>query len=138
MDAAAITFTFASPSTIARAETESAGQCLPSSKTSSGRTDRDSTARRMARRLACKMFKLSISSTLAQATDQASALFLMMSASRSRSRTLKTLESAIPVGARRVGSNTTAAAQTGPASGPRPASSTPQIRRTAATAEALP
>jgi len=39
-------------------------------------------------------------------------------------------ESAIPAGARRAGSNTTAAAQTGPASGPRPASSTPQIRRT--------
>jgi len=84
------------------------------------------------------MFKLSISSTLAQATDQASAFFLMMPASRSRSRTLKTLESAIPAGARRPGSNTTAAAQTGPAGGPRPASSTPQIRRTAATAGALP
>jgi len=84
------------------------------------------------------MFRLSISSTLAQATDQASAFFLMMPASRSRSRTLKTLESAIPAGARRPGSNTTAAAQTGPASGPRPASSTPQIRRAAATAGALP
>jgi len=138
MDAAAITLTFASPSTIARAGSASIGHCEPSNNTSWGETESDSTARRMASRLACRMFRLSISSTLAQATAQASALFLMRIESRSRSRALKTLESAIPGGARRAGSNTTAAAQTGPASGPRPASSTPQIRRTATTAEALP
>jgi len=129
MDAAAITLTFASPSTIARAGTASIGQCEPSNNTSCGNTESVSTARRMASRLACRMFRLSISSTLAQAMAQASALSLIRIVSRSRSCELNILESAMPRGARRAGSNTTAAAQTGPASGPRPASSTPQIRR---------
>jgi len=137
MDAAAITLTLASPSTIARTGNASSGQCGPSNSTSWGETGSDSTARRMASRLACRMFRLSISSTVAQATAQASALFLMRIERRSRSRGPQDLGVGDAAGARRPGSNTTAAAQTGLRAAAA-ASSTPQIRRTAATAGALP
>src|SRR5919205_3944190 len=69
----------------------------------------------------------SISSTLAYAMDQAMARSLMRPASTSRRSGVRSLESARPF-TRRAGSRITAAAYTGPASGPRPASSTPQIR----------
>src|SRR4051812_16987326 len=71
------------------------------------------------------MLRRSISSTLAEDTAQAVARSLMRSASTSRRSAFRTLESASP----RIcfaGLRITAAAYTGPASGPRPASSTPQ------------
>jgi len=52
----------------------------------------------------------SISSTLAQATDQASALSLIIAASRSRLLALMTFESAMPAGTLFPGVNITAAA----------------------------
>src|SRR5438874_3311812 len=72
------------------------------------------------------MFNRSISSTLAQATDQAIARSLMRLARTSRRSGVSTLESASPR-MPRAGFRMTAAAYTGPASGPRPASSMPQI-----------
>ena len=70
---------------------------------------------------------MSISSRSAQPTPQASARLRMMGASRARSAGVRTFESARPR-MRRRGSRITAAATTGPASGPRPASSTPATR----------
>src|SRR6266581_929001 len=71
------------------------------------------------------MLSRSISSTLAKATAQAVARSLILSARISRRSGGSTLESASPRTCRS-GSRITAAAYTGPASGPRPASSTPQ------------
>src|SRR4051812_2913034 len=74
---------------------------------------------------AWKMFSRSISSTVENATDQASARSLSRAASTWRRSGVSSLESARPL-MRRAGSRITAAAYTGPASGPRPASSMPQ------------
>src|ERR1700704_4434239 len=68
----------------------------------------------------------SISSTVAKATDQATARSLIRAASTCLLSGASTLESARPF-TRRAGSRITAAAYTGPASGPRPASAAPQI-----------
>jgi hypothetical protein len=76
---------------------------------------------------AWKMLMRSISSTVACATAQAIARSLMRPASTSRRSGASTLESARPL-MRRFLSRITAAAYTGPASGPRPASSTPHTR----------
>src|SRR6185503_13623866 len=70
------------------------------------------------------MLMRSISSTLACATAQAMARSRMRPARRSRRSGVSTFESASPL-MRRFLSRITAAAYTGPASGPRPASSTP-------------
>src|SRR5687768_13493280 len=82
-----------------------------------------STARFMASRLARRMLRRSISSTLAEAIAQASASVRMRAESSSRTLAERSLESASP--SKRPGWSTTAAAKTAPASGPRPASSTP-------------
>src|SRR6266849_3344329 len=115
----------ASPSTMARARKASRGQCRPSIHTSSGGTRNASTARCMASSEAWWMLSRSISSTLAKATAQAIARCLILPARISRRSGGSTLESASPR-TWRAGSRITAAAYTGPASGPRPASSTPQ------------
>src|SRR5262245_11377212 len=70
------------------------------------------------------MFSVSISATSAQATDHAIAPARILIASSVRSCGSITLESRMPR-MRRRGSRITAEATTGPASGPRPASSTP-------------
>src|SRR3954467_13511276 len=72
---------------------------------------------------AWKMLIRSISSTVAWATDQATARSLMRPARTSRRSGVSTFESARPL-IRRFLSRITAAAYPGPASGPRPASST--------------
>src|SRR5678816_775563 len=124
MEAAEMAVTFTSPFTMARHLNTTAGEYRPSVQTSDGSMPSDSTARRMASRLARRMLMVSISSTLATATDQASARSRISSARRSRAASVRTLESASPsMGL--AGSRTTAAAKTLPASGPRPASSTP-------------
>src|SRR5919198_1874318 len=73
------------------------------------------------------MFSRSISSTVENATDQEIARSLMRSASTSRRSGVRSFESARPL-MRRAGSRMTAAAYTGPASGPRPASSMPHTK----------
>ena len=86
-----------------------------------------SAARFMARWVALRMFRLSISSRLAVATDQITAGFEVSSAyNASRLRALIFLESSKPTHVKPSG-KTTAAAETGPANGPRPASSMPAI-----------
>jgi len=73
------------------------------------------------------MLMRSISAALASAMHQASAFSLISAASASRRFSVSFLESLRPaIG--RAGSRITAAAVTGPASGPRPASSMPQTR----------
>ena len=86
-----------------------------------------SSARRIARNVACRMLRQSISSRSAQPTAHASARSRISGASRSRSRRSAPSNRASPR-MRRRGSRITAAATTGPASGPRPASSTPATR----------
>ena len=129
-EAALMAGSVASPPTTACTVTPPAsrGQRLPSTSTWSGRTPRRSTARRMASRLAARMFSASISAASAQATAQAVARAATASASRARAAAPSVLESASPATGR-PGSRITAAATTGPASGPRPASSTPATRR---------
>jgi hypothetical protein len=125
MDAAEMTGCVASPSTMVFARQSSLGARLPSIHASCGATPSPCTARCMASIEAWKMLIRSISSTLAEAMDQAMARSLMRAASTSRRSAVRTLESASPL-MRRFLSRITAAAYTGPASGPRPASSTPQ------------
>src|SRR5258706_5652747 len=84
-------------------------------------------ARRMARPVACRMLRLAISSTEAKPTAQATALALISTSSASRVLTESFLESSKPLGTF-FGLRITAPALTGPAHGPRPASSTPQTR----------
>jgi len=77
--------------------------------------------------VACKILNSSISSTLATAIDQLRACPLISLARLSRLSLLSIFESARPsIGC--CGSRITAAATTGPAKGPRPASSMPAIK----------
>src|ERR1700739_2160328 len=71
------------------------------------------------------MLRTAISSTEAKPTAQAMATALISTSSTSRALAVSFLESSIPLGSLREG-RITAAAETGPAHGPRPASSTPQ------------
>ena len=137
IEAADISATVASPPTMARIGKASAGQRLPSISTSAGVSDKPATARCIASRVACRMLMASISSTVASAIAQASAFSRISMASRSRRAAESFFESARPtIG--RAGSRITAAATTGPASGPRPASSTPQIMPEPMTEAAIP
>lgn len=87
----------------------SLGAWLPSTSASCGATDRPCTARCIANMVARRMFRLSISWTLALAMNQASARSRISSASASRRAGLSALESARPsIG--RAGSRITAAA----------------------------
>src|SRR3569833_938504 len=123
-----ITGTVSSPLTMASARHgNSAGQRSPSTSASSGTVCSASTARFIASMLAHRMLSVSISSPSACATAQASAFSLISISSASRRCSVSSLESARP-SMGRAGSSITAAAVTVPASGPRPASSTPAIR----------
>src|SRR5690349_180069 len=75
------------------------------------------------------MFSSSISCTLAMPTEQHRAFSRILSYSLSRCSAVSCLESFRPR-MRLLSSRMTAAATTGPASGPRPASSTPAINPT--------
>ncbi len=102
------------------------GQRLPSTRTKPGCTASRSTARSIARIDAHRMLIASISAASARPSAQASAWSRISAASTSRRRAESFFESASPaIG--RAGSRITAAAITAPASGPRPASSTPAI-----------
>ena len=112
----------------ADARSASTGQRLPSTSASSGATASPSQARRIASSVAWRMLSASISATSASAIAHASARSRITTASSSRRGADSSLESRSPaIG--RAGSRITAAATTGPASGPRPASSIPAIRR---------
>ena len=101
------------------------GQRLPSIRASVGTVCSASTARRIASMVACRMLRVSISSHEHSAIAQASAYSRICGASSSRRASVSFFELRRPsIG--RFGSRMTAAANTGPASGPRPASSTPQ------------
>ncbi len=117
-----------SPLMMAWAGMLSGGQRLPSIKAWSGCRCSPAIARCMANKVACRMLRRSISSTLAAAMAQLRAWDLISGARASRLFSLRVLESASPaIGC--LGSSMTAAAMTGPAHGPRPASSTPAISR---------
>ena len=125
IDAAEIARTRASPPiTVAPASPARAAGCRRPARCSAAGAS-PSTARRIASSVARRMLSRSISSTLASATLQQTAPWRRISrSSRSRSSGCSSFESFRP----RIGpfsSRITAAATTGPASGPRPASSTP-------------
>src|SRR5579884_769307 len=127
IEAALIAGSMASPSTIARAgQGASSGTCVPSISASCGTGASAASARAMPSRVARKMLCRSMSSTLTSTTLNASARSRMRAASAARRAGPSTFESASPR-MRRAGSSITAATTTGPASGPRPASSTPAV-----------
>ena len=103
------------------------GNAVAIDSTITGFRRRPCTARRMASMVACRMLIWSISSTLAWAMEQHRALARISSNSFSRRASVSFFESARPAIGRR-SSRMTAAATTGPTSGPRPASSTPATR----------
>src|SRR3989338_2342949 len=109
------------------------GAAGPSTKISSGWIGRSPMARAIASRVACRMLRWSISSAQARPTPTW-AHRRMHSKARSRWRAVSALESSMRTGRRarrdpHPWGSTTAAATTGPAHGPRPASSTPAISR---------
>src|SRR5207237_1344794 len=126
-EAAAIEKLKASPVTTVLTAQDSGGGTLPSTSAISGTSPSAATARRIARRLARRMLMRSISRVLAaptpilaqrsRASKQASRASRVMAFESSSSR--RTMPR------NRWRSRITAAATTGPASGPRPASSTP-------------
>ena len=89
--------TLASPLTMASAGTFSTGRRLPSTSTLAGFRRRPSTARRIASSVACRMLSASISSTLASAMQQHSALARISSNSVRASRGVSCLESVRPL-----------------------------------------
>ncbi len=132
IDAALISPTRASPPMMAsnsqlRPSIAAPGHRLPSTQTRPGATASPRIARRIASSEASRMFKTSISAASTQPMAQALALLRTRAASRSRPADDSCLESRRPAMGRR-GSRITAAATTGPARGPRPASSTPAVR----------
>ncbi len=128
IDAALIAGSVASPPTIARAlkdrpKPSRRGRRLPSMSSRCGLKLMASTARRIARNVACRILSASISAGSAQPIPKHSARRRIAALKRARVSALKTFESAMPAMAR-PGRRITAAATTGPAKGPRPASST--------------
>ena len=114
----------ASPSTRVSHLQGRAGASLPSTSANSAATASALTARAMARWVAWRILTRSISPTLASPTPTATAISMMRGNSASRVCASSCLESFSPLGMR-VRPRITAAATTGPAKGPRPASSTP-------------
>ena len=126
IDAAEIAGSLSSPPMSSSIAQSSRGARLPSIRARSTRSARPVTARSIASRVARRMFSWSISATEALAIDQPAARSRISSASVSRRAADSFFESRRPSIGRST-SRTTAAAYTGPASGPRPASSTPQM-----------
>ena len=124
-DAAAIEWQRASPSTMASCSHPSSGHGSPSMSTWAGTMPSRRSARSMARIEARRILSRSISRTLAAPTATATARSRILTANFSRCSAVSTFESSSPrIGFAPIG-NTTAAATTGPASGPRPTSSIP-------------
>jgi len=128
IDAAAIESDSVSPLMIEREGTARSGNVTASIKRQSAGGVSDASARRMARRVASKILRRSISCSVATPTPTARARWTITSYNRDRSDSETRLESSTPTKRQRVG-KITAAATTGPARGPRPASSRPAIQR---------
>lgn len=128
IDAAAIESDNVSPLMIDREGMGRSGNVTASINRQSAGGVSDATARRMARRVASKILRRSISCSVAIPTPTARARATITSKSRVRSDAETCLESFTPARRQREG-RMTAAATTGPARGPRPASSRPAIRR---------
>ncbi|SKO53546.1 Uncharacterised protein [Mycobacteroides abscessus subsp. massiliense] len=109
---------------------KSFGTRLPSIHTLSGTTDSPSTARFIAAMVACRMFSCRISSGSAKAMLHATACSLIICANISRFFSLSFFESVKP-GRSKCSGKITAAANTLPTKGPRPASSTPALKTVA-------
>ena len=134
IDAAAMHISLPSPPTMHRAGQGRAGARFPSTSTKSGTTANRNTARRIASNAAPRIFNRPISATDAApsaiSTHPAARAAINAANATSRAAGDSFFESSInpasPAGTLR--GKTTAAAITGPASGPRPTSSTPAIR----------
>ena len=112
--------------------------CVPSTSRRAGtgpsafmRTRMAATARVMAMSEACRILMRDISSIQARPMPQPVASWRISAARRSRSSALSTLESSRPMRSNPSG-KMTAAATTGPARQPRPASSAPAVRASCA------
>ena len=123
IEAAAIEATMPSPPITASQSQGVASLSRPSTKTCFGISGNACTARASAHSEARRILSRSIRAGEATATENA-AVAQISSNSSSRRSAVSRLESSRPLGTR-LGSSTTAAATTGPASGPRPASSQP-------------
>ncbi len=128
MEAAAIEAMMASPLITALQSQPASMRSRPSTNTSWGLTGRPATARASAHSDARRMLSRSMRHGGAKATATW-ALAQILACSFSRVCGSSFLESSSPRGTR-LGSSTTAAATTGPASGPLPASSQPAIGQT--------
>ena len=129
MLAAAMLRLSVSPATSAVCGTESPRTGSPSTSAWPGFRGRASRARAMARCVARRMLSLSISATSAWPMPQwMSARAVRMAWKCSRFLAVNFFESSRPSSAQSSG-KMTAAATTGPASGPRPASSTPATKK---------
>ena len=128
MEAAAIELTKPSPPITASHSQGSAIRSRPSTNTCFGASGSACTARASAHSEARKILSRSIRAGEAKATAK-DAVAQIFSNRSSRSSGVSRLESSMPLGMRS-GSRITAAATTGPASGPRPASSQPATGQT--------
>ncbi len=128
MEAAAIDITMPSPPITASQSQATSIRSRPSTNTCFGVSGSACTARVSAHSEARRILSRSIRAGEAKATAN-DAVAQISSNSSSRRSALSRLESSMPLGMR-FGSSTTAAATTGPASGPRPASSQPATGQT--------
>ena len=129
IDAAATVADRWSPLTRLRCGHPSPSSATKSVSTSSGSSPRMASARPMARRVASSMFTRSIVGASTIPMPIATARARMTASNSSRSSGVRSFESFTP-SIRVPGPKMTAAATTGPASGPRPASSSPATRVT--------
>src|ERR1700737_1434429 len=128
IDAAAIESTSPSPPITASQSQRVSSRARPSTNTCFGISGSAWTARASAHSDARRILSRSIRAGEAKATAN-DAVLQVFSNSPSRRSGDSRFESSMPLGIR-LGSSTTAAATTGPASGPRPASSQPAIGQT--------
>ena len=128
IDAAAIEHESPSPLMMGRCRTDIPGILRASNRRKSGVSGSACNARRIAKRVASRILRRSISASLADPMPTPLARRTISVKSRIRSGSPTCLESFNPASRQRRG-NTTAAATTGPARGPRPASSRPAMRR---------
>src|SRR5258705_2530186 len=135
IEAAAIDTTMPSPPITASQSQGTSILSRPSTNTCFGISGSARTARASAQSEARRMLSRSIRAGEAKATAKDD-VAQISSNSSSRRSAVSRLESSIPLGIR-LGSSTTAAATTGPASGPRPASSQPATGQTPRLISAL-
>ena len=128
IDAAAIETISPSPPITASQSHGVSSRSRPSTNTCCGISGKPCTARLSAHSDACRILSRSIRAVDPNATANEDVAQIFSNSSSRRSGVSR-LESSMPFGIR-LGSSTTAAATTGPASGPRPASSQPATGQT--------